>query len=101
MWSDMKQRGSMPASWWQSNSATSAQIAASVSRMTKAPVTDETRLDGKYDVRLEVPMPESPEDSMEYRVARALTKLGLKLDARKISIETIVVDAATKMPTDN
>jgi uncharacterized protein (TIGR03435 family) len=101
MMAEMKQRGSMPASWWRSSSATSAQIAASVSRMIKAPVADETRLDGKYDVSLEVPQPESPEDSMEYRVARAVTKLGLKLDARKISIDTIVVDAASKTPTEN
>ena len=38
---------------------------------------------------------------MEYRVARALTKLGLKLEARKISTDTIVVDAASKTPTEN
>ncbi|MEO8371995.1 MAG: TIGR03435 family protein [Candidatus Solibacter sp.] len=101
MMADMKQRGSMPASWWRSNNATSAQIASNVSRMIKAPVSDETKLDGKYDVTLEVPQPESPEDSMEYRVARAVTKLGLKLDARKISIDTIVVDAASKTPTEN
>jgi len=101
MMADMKQRGSMPASWWRSNNATSAQIAANISRMIKAPVADETRLDGKYDVSMEVPQPESPEDTMEYRVARAVTKLGLKLDARKISIDTIVVDAANKAPTEN
>ena len=38
---------------------------------------------------------------MEYRVARAVTKLGLKLEARKISSDTIVVDSANKMPTEN
>jgi len=101
MMADMKQRGSMPASWWHSNSATSAQIAANIARMIKAPVADETKLEGKYDVSMEVPQPESPEDSMEYRVARALTKLGLKLDARKVSIDTIVIDAASKAPTEN
>jgi uncharacterized protein (TIGR03435 family) len=102
MMAEMKQRGNgMPASWWHSNNATSAQIASNVARMIKAPVADETKLDGKYDVTLEVPQPESPEDSMEYRVARAVTKLGLKLDARKISIDTIVVDAASKAPTEN
>ncbi len=101
MMADAKKGGSMPASWWHSTNANSAQIAANVSRMIKAPVADETRLDGKYDVTLEVPQPESPEDSMEYRVARAVTKLGMKLDARKISIDTIVVDAANKTPTEN
>jgi uncharacterized protein (TIGR03435 family) len=103
MMADMKARGpgNMPASWWQNNNATSAQIAASISRMIKAPVDDQTGLDGKYNVSMEVPQPESPEDTMEYRVARAVTKLGLKLDAHKISIDTIVVDAASKMPTEN
>ena len=104
MMADMKAKsagGGMPASWWHSNNATSAQIASNVSRMIKAPVADETKLEGKFDVTVEVPQPESPEDSMEYRVARAVTKLGLKLDARKISIDTIVIDAATKMPTEN
>jgi len=101
MMADMKQSGRMLASSWHSSNATSAQIAASVSRMIKAPVADETNLDGKYDVAIEVPQPESPEDSMEYRVARAVTKLGLKLDARKISSDTIVVDSANKMPTEN
>ena len=103
MMADMKARGpgNMPASWSHNDNATSAQIAASISRMIKAPVADQTGLDGKYDFTLEVPQPESPEDTMEYRVARAVTKLGLKIDAHKISIDTIVVDAASKMPTEN
>ena len=52
-------------------------------------------------VSIEVPQPESPDDSIEYRTAKAIAPLGLKLEARKVSTDTIVVDSASKVPMEN
>lgn len=101
MMADMKKAGVRMASGWRSGNATSEQIAASISRILKVPVEDQTGLDGKYDISIEVPQPESPDESIEYRTAKAIAKFGLKLDARKVSTEIIVVDAANKAPTEN
>lgn len=85
---------------WGSNQATGAQIAEGVSRMIKAPVVDETGLTGKYAVLIEM-MGGEPEDTDEYRMSLALAKLGLKLESKKTDVTTVVVDAASKAPTEN
>lgn len=95
-----RQRGGS-FSTWGSNSATAAQIAEAVSRMIHAPVTDQTGLEGKYSVTVEVPPAESPDDPMEHRVAQAVAKLGLKLESRKTTVSVLVVDSASKTPTEN
>jgi uncharacterized protein (TIGR03435 family) len=86
---------------WSSNSATMAQIAENVGRMIKSPVTDETGLTGKYDVEVVLLPGESDDDTVEYRMAQALAKLGLKLESRKTTVTLLVVDSASKTPTEN
>jgi len=100
MMAEMKKRGGA-SSIWNPPDATAAQIAAQVSNLIHAPVADETNLPGKYDVMLMVPPPEPADDSLQYRVSAALAKLGLKIEARKVPIDGIVVDRASRTPTGN
>src|SRR4051812_5257434 len=53
---EVKKSGVMQRGYssWGSNQATTGQIAEAVGRMIKAPVVDETRLTGKYEVRVEM-----------------------------------------------
>ncbi len=98
-------------------------LADSVGRFVERPVVDMTELKGTYDLTLEF----TPED---YRVLlirmalsagvnlppeamkllegasdealfKGLQQLGLKLDSRKAPLEVLVVDSATKTPTEN
>ena len=41
------------------------------------------------------------DETVEYRMAQALAKLGLKLESRKATVTLLVVDAASKTPTEN
>jgi uncharacterized protein (TIGR03435 family) len=95
-----KSGGPRAYSSWGSSQATGAQIAEAVSRMIHSPVVDETGLTGKYVIRIEL-VRESPDDTEEYRVSLALAKLGLKLESRKTEITSLVVDSASKTPTEN
>jgi uncharacterized protein (TIGR03435 family) len=73
-----------------------------------APIIDMTGLSGRYHVSLQVSselfLGVDPAD-MERLTLKAfndgLQKLGLRLDPRKGSFETIVVDSIEKTPTDN
>jgi uncharacterized protein (TIGR03435 family) len=92
------------------------------------PVLDMTELRGNYKVTLDLPMEDlqlllrrnaaalgidvpgpppgtSPADAASTpggsAVFTAMEKLGLKLDARKAPVDTIVIDRLEKMPTDN
>jgi uncharacterized protein (TIGR03435 family) len=100
---EMKKSGVMQRGFssWGSSQATSAQIAENVGRMIKAAVADETGLTGKYDVLIEMLAGETPDETPQYRMTLALAKLGLKLEPRKTQVTTLVVDAASKTPTEN
>ena len=70
------------------------------------PVVDNTGLNGKYDFTLDFshdsPALDSADDSAPPTLSTALEEqLGLRLNSRKVSQETIVVDAVNKTPTDN
>ncbi len=93
------------------------------------PVLDMTELKGNYQISLDLPMEDlqllarrnaaalgiqmpgpppgaNPSDAASTpgggsTIFAAMEKLGLKLDARKAPVETIVVDHLEKMPTDN
>lgn len=85
---------------WGANQATSAQIAEAVGRMIKAPVADETGLTGKYKVELEL-LRSDPDETAEYAMSVALAKLGLKLESKKLDVTTLIVDEASRTPTEN
>lgn len=79
-------------------SVTSEELASRLVRFTEAPVIDETGLTGKYSVSIETwKNPDLPGGT----IFDAVEKLGLKLEPRKVTIETVVVDQVSKAPTAN
>lgn len=78
------------------------------------PVTDRTGLSGKFDFRLEYPVPErvqngpdglgnaSDPDSTPARISAALEKqLGLKLVKATTNVDFLVIDHAERVPSEN
>jgi uncharacterized protein (TIGR03435 family) len=79
-------------------SITTEQLALQLVRFAEAPVVDETGLTGKYSVTIET---WKNADVPGGTVFDAVEKLGLKLEPRKVTVETVVVDQASKTPTAN
>jgi uncharacterized protein (TIGR03435 family) len=108
---------------FEARKLTMAQLADSLGRFIERPVVDMTELKGTYDLTLEF----TPE---EYRVLlirtalsagvnlppevirllegasdeslfKGLQALGLKLESRKAPLEVLVIDSASKTPTEN
>jgi uncharacterized protein (TIGR03435 family) len=79
-------------------SITTAELALQLERFAEAPVADETGLTGKYHVAIET---WKDGDVPGGTVFDAVEKLGLKLEARKLHSETVVVDQVSKTPTVN
>jgi len=76
-------------------------LAALLARPTHRPVVDETRLEGIYDIELKY-APEKPADSDLPSIFTALQEqLGLKLENRKVPVDTIVIDHVEKIPSEN
>jgi len=77
-------------------SITSEELASRLVRFAEAPVIDETGLRGKYSVSIEnwkiLDLPGGT-------IFDAVEELGLKLEPRKVTIETVVVDQVSKAPT--
>jgi uncharacterized protein (TIGR03435 family) len=80
------------------SSITSENLASQLVRFAGAPVVDETGLTGKYSVTIET---WKNADVPGGAVFDAVEKLGLKLEARKLTFETVVVDQVAKTPTAN
>src|ERR1017187_6273562 len=89
------QGGFNTESW---GSITTEELAAQLVRFAEAPVVDETGLTGKYSVTIETWM---SGDVPGGTVFDAVEKLGLKLEPRKVTVETVVVDQVSKAPTPN
>jgi uncharacterized protein (TIGR03435 family) len=83
------------ATW---SSITTEELASRLVRLVEAPVVDETGLTGKYSVTIET---WKNADVPGGTVFDAVEKLGLKLESRKMTVETVIVDQASKMPTAN
>ena len=84
-----------------------ADLARNLSRRLKAQVDDATGLTSVFDFKFEIPPRDNPgaeaSDPSSYDVAlsHALEdQLGLKLEARKVSQEVLVIDRAEK-PVQN
>ena len=80
------------------SSVTTEQLAFRLVGFAGAPVVDETGLTGKYSVTLKT---WKNDDVPGGTVFDAVEKLGLKLEARKVTVETVVVDQVSKTPTAN
>jgi uncharacterized protein (TIGR03435 family) len=96
------------ASKFLATGATMAQLADSLSRQVgSVPVTDNTGLTGKYDFTLlftppNAPMPPADVESSAPALFPAIQEqLGLKLEAKKASLDVFVLDHAEKSPTGN
>ena len=88
-------QGFRGATW---RSITIEALASSLVQFTEAPVANETGLTGKYSVRVEVwKNPDVPGGT----IFEAVEKLGLKLEPRKLTVDTIIVDQVSKTPTAN
>jgi uncharacterized protein (TIGR03435 family) len=79
-------------------SITTEELAARLVRFAEAPVVDKTGLTGEYSVTIET---WKNADVPGGTVFDAVEKLGLKLELRKLPIETVVVDQVSKTPTAN
>ena len=80
------------------DSVTSEELASRLARFTEAPVVDQTGLTGKYSVEIETwKNVEVPGGT----IFDAVEKLGLKLESRKLIVETVVVDQVSRTPTAN
>ena len=79
-------------------------LASMLSGQMHAPVDDKTALAGKYDFTLEF-VPEgfapSSDDSGAPLMAAIQEQLGLKLEAKKVPTDVLVIDKADKVPTAN
>jgi uncharacterized protein (TIGR03435 family) len=90
---------SFSSSRWPMKQATTSDIADRLSRYLHMPIVDQTGLDGKYDLQIDIE--QGPGDTPEYAVSQALAKLGLKMESRKVPTAMLVVDKAEKTPTEN
>ena len=79
-------------------SITTEQLASRLVRFAEAPVVDKTGLTGKYTVFIET---WKNADVPGGTVFDAVEKLGLKLEPRKVTVETVVVDRVSKTPMAN
>jgi uncharacterized protein (TIGR03435 family) len=79
-------------------SITTEQLAFRLVLFAEAPVVDETGFTGKYAVTIET---WKNDDVPGGTVFDAVEKLGLKLEPRKVTVETVVVDQVSKTATAN
>jgi uncharacterized protein (TIGR03435 family) len=72
---------------------------------THGPVVDQTGLTGRYDFSFDMSKyvtPDSPPEDMPAALAKVLQQeLGLRIEARKLPLEVLVVDHAEKTPSEN
>jgi uncharacterized protein (TIGR03435 family) len=76
---------------------TLAGLAAALSTFMGRPVADETGIQGRFDIALNVSM----EDVRSGAILGAIRDLGLKLETRSAPARFIVVDKASRVPTGN
>jgi uncharacterized protein (TIGR03435 family) len=99
----------------EAKGATMAALTNTLARLLGRPVVDMTALAGRYDLDLEY----SAEDGNGMRMAAppggslpaavepgvsifgSIQQFGLRLEARKVPLKTIVVDRAERIPTEN
>ena len=83
-------------------------LAEVLSKEFRMPVVDRTGMAGRYDFTLEfAPQapgalpPESSDEAAPNLVSAIPRQLGLRLDAKKIAVDVIIVDGANKVPAEN
>jgi uncharacterized protein (TIGR03435 family) len=77
-------------------------IADFLGNILGSPVQDHTGLAGKYDLRMEyLPRGSDATDPGPDVLDAVQEQLGLKLTPRKVPVETLIIDHAEKIPTEN
>jgi uncharacterized protein (TIGR03435 family) len=83
-------------------------LAGTLSNELMKPVTDATGLKSKYDFTLSfhaqellTPEPSAQESDLPTIFAAVQQQLGLKLEAKKGSVDFLVIDHVEKTPTEN
>jgi uncharacterized protein (TIGR03435 family) len=79
-------------------SITLQELAHRLDQFTEAPVIDGTGLTGKYSVTIEI---SNNTEEFGNTIFNAIENLGLRLEPRKVSIETLIVDQISSTPTPN
>jgi uncharacterized protein (TIGR03435 family) len=91
-------------------SATLDQLTMFLSAPLRTPVIDQTGLKGRYDFEFDITnfmmqgqlQPgEAPPDPVSVLQAALPKQLGLRLEAKKMPVEMLVIDHIEKMPTEN
>lgn len=81
------------------------ELAETLSSYLRSPVTDDTGLHGKYDIDLywlsQTSGAQSDSDTGPDLFAAVHQQLGLKLEKKKMPVETLVIDHAERVPTGN
>ena len=102
-------RGKAVVSFLTARAQPIAALTELLSNEFRLPVTDMTGLTGKFDFTLEfapqapgaLPPENAPEESAANLVNAVPEQLGLKLEAKKIPVDMLIVDRADKIPTEN
>jgi uncharacterized protein (TIGR03435 family) len=94
--------------------ATLSQLTAFLSREIRNPIVDQTGLTGRFNYTLDInsyvtdevrksqgPNGGPPPDAPSIIAQAIQAQLGLRLDAKKVPVEMIVVDRLEKTPTEN
>ncbi len=80
------------------------ELTAAFSSVLGRPLINETRLNGRYDFRID-PRTIAPDlrgmDRVTTQVAVIQTQLGLDIESRKQAVDVLIVDHAEKKPTEN
>jgi len=75
------------------------EFADNLARRMGSPVSDATGIEGKHHIRIETSLGNPDEPDVTW--FDAVTKLGLKLESHKVSVETLAIDEVSKLPTEN
>ena len=79
-----------------------AQLTDLLAQNLRVPVEDQTELKGVYAITLRIPAGESPDSSdRAAQFEEALSELGLRLAPGKVQTPILVIDSASKTPTEN
>jgi uncharacterized protein (TIGR03435 family) len=84
---------------WNARNKTLAEVADWLAAQVGKPVVDATGIEGKHDLELE--LVRFGDDTPEHAANQALAKFGLKLESRKVTVATVVVDQVERTPKEN
>jgi uncharacterized protein (TIGR03435 family) len=85
----------------QDQNAPIQSLAAMLTIPAGGPVVDKTGIVGKYDFKLKFATANHPDSNLPDLFTAVEEQLGLKLVPQKVPAETLVIDHADKIPTEN